>query len=161
MMHGPVNIRLGRYLNCSIWLMKYILFEGKKIKLQHKWSFWKIKQTFCGTLKMQYISLFPSYWKPTSTGGFLWEIEFVKFPHFRFMSNEFKRNWRMVLFTQASNLTWFGQKQEPSKPKAHALAPYLYFNVALRKVSCSTCSDMAKIIVAMNIWFVKTYKCRH
>jgi hypothetical protein len=48
-----------------------------------------------------------------------------------------------------------------NKPKAHVLATYLYFNLALQKDSCSMCTDMETLTVALHIWFVQTHKNKH
>jgi len=81
--------------------------------------------------KMQYISMLPRYVKLFSNGGFLSAFQYTNLPHFRVMSNTFKRNWMEVAVTQISILPWFSQTHEPNKPKAHVLASYLYFNSAL------------------------------
>jgi hypothetical protein len=66
--------------------------KGKRESCNINGVFWKIKQRFCGTYKK--CSTFPPFL--VTTGGFLCAIKFAKFPHFRLMSNEFKRNWKMV-----------------------------------------------------------------
>src|SRR5215510_11639855 len=48
-----------------------------------------------------------------------------------------------------------------NKPTAHVLAIYLYSNLALWKDSCSKCKDMAKLTLALHIWFLKIHKNKH
>ena len=46
--------------------------------------------------------MLPRHVKSVNMGLFLRAFEYANFPHFRVMSNEFKRNWMEVVVAQIS-----------------------------------------------------------